>query len=292
MRNHKQRKGFTLIETLLALSVGILIVSASTMLIYTAVQLNLSQQNDTPLSLHTAQVCSFLRTALATRTIDAEESNQQNPTTPSTTPIHSRVTPPLNKTGTPPTNPQTKAPIKAQADKTPAKKTPSKNTIPPTKVGVGKPSNPATNPKTNTAANGLKWEKPEVLTLGSSQLLSFSLKDTPASFSWNSKGSVGGVKCYLYTNGKDGLCILWTPTLASVQLGDKPPIYTTELSPYLRKISFAYYDADTEKWEVEEEAPDTSEKPLPTLLMLEFQDGNETIKETIALQKFNNEPLP
>lgn len=144
----------------------------------------------------------------------------------------------------------------------------------------------------SSQSTGFTWQKPENLPLGNNQILSFKLNEAPPVLHWLEHSIPSPIQCYLYFSKDEGLSLLWTPLLAELQIGDSPPLYQTLLSEKVSKVTYAYYDAVNDRWEIEEDTPDTKDKPLPTLLVIEFTQSDETITEQIALPELRDFPVP
>lgn len=101
------------------------------------------------------------------------------------------------------------------------------------------------------------------------------------------------VNLYLHWDRDAGLSLLWYSELEET-VEDLDDLYRTPLSPFVSAVAFAYYDADDEVWEIEDEPEEDGDGAylLPDFLQLTFThaDHDPQIRSVYIPQR--SEALP
>ena len=113
-------------------------------------------------------------------------------------------------------------------------------------------------------------------------LLTFELNEAPGICVWPGK-PLPRVVVWLNVSRDDGLVLLWK-SRTEEDFGDVAP-RATQISPFVTRIEYEYYDDARKEWQ-EEERPltDSDNKPrIPGRMRLTFQRGARTVQVSIEL---------
>ncbi len=127
---------------------------------------------------------------------------------------------------------------------------------------------------------GFRWDHPPGESTLDDPLLRFYLKQPPGILISNPP-LASSVVCYLYFEEDAGLSLLWYPLIEvregeEVAFDDVDDLYRTNLSPFVSKVEFCYWDKEKEQWDIEEKPMDEDDKfTMPDFLMISFRFDEE-----------------
>lgn len=136
-----------------------------------------------------------------------------------------------------------------------------------------------------TTEDPIGWGKPPGFADYKDPLLNFALKDTPPLLVQTGDAPVIGIDAFLYFEKDEGLSLLWyTPLQEDSE--DIDDLRRTPISDLVTQINYIYWDEDFEKWEEEEEPMDgegDEEFILPRFIKLIFEYEGETKERIITI---------
>ncbi len=123
----------------------------------------------------------------------------------------------------------------------------------------------------------VNWDRPPGYSDLDEPLLTFRLKESPALYTWEGLPRPA-VTSHLIFKERDGLSLLWYSRLDEVE--DMNDVRRTHVSPYITKITYCYYDKETDRWDLNEkpEKDRAGQFLLPDFIKLRFEYEGE-VKE-------------
>lgn len=133
-------------------------------------------------------------------------------------------------------------------------------------------------------ADPVGWERPPGFNEFEDPLLTFRLRESPPLLAWDDI-VFPGITGHLYFTEGEGLSLLWYSRLYEVE--DIDDVRRTGVSPFVTKLSYCYYDEESEQWSVYEEPQEDQDSQfiLPDFIKLQFEYDNEVREVPIYLPK-------
>jgi len=248
VRPVRGRRGFTLLEVLLAISVGAMLMIAVVSLAFSMGELWGASSQPRLFAQHTRGVTRFLDNLLrqaepppeiTSGVGDAQTAQQQQ----------------QQQGGQLQPAPQPQQPGAANQNATAAR-----TSLPP-----------------------VAWQQPRGRKYGTEEFLTFELAESPGIFAWPEE-PLPFVVCSLRVDPREGLFLLWKSRL-EVDFEDEAP-REFKVSPYVTGISYYYYDTTGAKptW-VQEDTPRTTggTREMPARIELTFEYQGEILKTALVI---------
>ncbi len=133
----------------------------------------------------------------------------------------------------------------------------------------------------------VEWARPPGFSDLDDPLLMFRQRETPVLLTRDGSPRPN-LNAYLYFSDEDGLSLLWYSD-HDEEVEDRNDLFRTEISPYVSSMSYAYYDADFDRWEIVEdpEEGDGGVFILPQYLKLTFTYAGESVERNLFLPQRN-----
>jgi prepilin-type N-terminal cleavage/methylation domain-containing protein len=149
---------------------------------------------------------------------------------------------------------------------------------------------PAQGAQPTASPSGVTMQSPFQTEVLADPMLTFELIESPGALIWGGP-PLPFVVCSLRLDRDEGLFLQWKSRL-EIDFGEGPP-RETRLSPFVRAMSYFYYDAETGVWE-QLDAPKAGESggapPLPSRIRLTFQRGTDTFERDLVLPSVGGGP--
>jgi|TARA_B110000438_G_C15786202_1_gene638538 prepilin-type N-terminal cleavage/methylation domain-containing protein len=138
----------------------------------------------------------------------------------------------------------------------------------------------------------IEWARPPGFSDFDDPLLMFRQRETPALFVREGE-SLPNIFVYIYHDDREGLSLVWYSSHQE-EVEDEDDLYRTPISKYVSKIQYAYYDAENDEWDVEDdpEEGDNDAYILPQYLKLTFAyEDEEFVRNLHIPQRSTDVPL-
>ena len=134
------------------------------------------------------------------------------------------------------------------------------------------------------SAEPVRWELPPGFSEFEDPLLTFQLADSPPLLVWGDT-VFPRVTGHLYLGQDEGLSLLWYSRLFEVE--DIDDLRRTQISPFVKQISYCYFEADSDSWEILEKPREDRDRQLilPDFVKLLFEHETETREFSLYLPK-------
>lgn len=235
------RRAFTLIEVLVASAISGILLTSLVALLFTFTQVTSNLRRDNAPAKHSQMLERVI--------LDAwRDASFSNPTASANT---------KNQDSNEQDDPSDSAPIDTLPD-------PSNN-------------NSSSNDLSEPVA--VSWDRPAQWNRFKDPLFTFTLSEPLALLDWQGQVT-GSIRCHLYLKEKEGLYLVWRPSLLYAEPNDdSAALYQTLLSPFVVQITYWYYDEERERWESTTQPDQANDQsyPLPQSieLLLRFPSEEE-----------------
>jgi len=128
------------------------------------------------------------------------------------------------------------------------------------------------------------WGRPPGFRESEDPLLNFKLRNQPPLLVNADNAPALGVDAFLYFKEREGLSLLWYSILQE-EAEDEDDLRRTQISPYVKGISYIYWDEDFKQWEEEPEPmeSDGDSFVLPRFIKLIFERDGEIKERTLTI---------
>lgn len=134
------------------------------------------------------------------------------------------------------------------------------------------------------SAEPVRWERPPGFNEFEDPLLTFQLTDSPPLLVWDDV-IFPGITAHLYLGEDEGMSLLWYSRFSEVEGIDD--LRRTQISPFVERISYCYFDADSDSWEILEEPKEDRDRQLilPDFVKILFEHNTETREVSLYLPR-------
>lgn len=137
----------------------------------------------------------------------------------------------------------------------------------------------------------VEWARPPGFFDLDDPLLFFELEAAPALFVREGL-RLPRINAYLFFEQRQGLSILWYSNLEAEEVEDTKDLFNSPVSPLVSNMEYAYYDAETDRWDLEPEPMEGDDGAflLPDFIRLTFSlEGEEPLQRSLYIPKRNRD---